>query len=323
MYKIRRHEQTNTTERASTSEGNVDEVVCPECDADVIYDPERAEQLCESCGLVVNAEPVDRGPEWHSFSPEEKKSRSRVGAPSTNRLHDKGLSTTIDWRNADASGKSLDTRQRELMGRLRVWDERFRAKSNQERNLKQALGEIDRMAAALGLPENVRETAGVLYRRALEEELLPGRSIEGMATACLYGAARQTGIARSLAEISDVSRVKKLRIQRAYRYLVRELELGIEPTDPTTYVNRFNSELALSAESEHVARDLLETAMSLGLHSGKSPTGLAASAVYAASYLANESVTQQQVSEVTQVSTVTIRKRYRELLEAQANDEPA
>lgn len=323
MYKIRSHKQTNTTERAGTSESDVDELVCPECDADIIYDAERAEQLCESCGLVVDAELVDRGPEWRSFSQEEKESRSRVGAPTTNRLHDKGLSTTIGWRNEDASGKSLDTRQRELMGRLRVWDERFRAKSNQERNLKQALGEIDRMAAALGLPETVRETAGVLYRRALEEELLPGRSIEGMATACLYGAARQSGIPRSLTEISDVSRVEKLRIQRAYRYLVQELGLGIEPTDPTTYISRFASELELSAESERVARNLLETAMSLGLHSGKSPVGLAASAVYAASHLTNESVTQQQVSDVTQVSKVTIRNRYQELLEAQADDESA
>jgi len=109
-------------------------------------------------------------------------------------MHDKGLSTNIDWRNKDAYGNSLGSRQREKMQRLRKWNERFRTRDSKERNLKQALGEIDRMASALGLPTNVRETASVIYRRALDEDLLPGRSIEGVSTACVYAAARQAGV---------------------------------------------------------------------------------------------------------------------------------
>ncbi len=74
-------------------------------------------------------------------------------------MHDKGLSTNIDWRDKDAYGNSLSSNQRQKMQRLRKWNERFRTRDSKERNLKQALGEIDRMASALGLPENVRETA--------------------------------------------------------------------------------------------------------------------------------------------------------------------
>ena len=112
-------------------------------------------------------------------------------------MHDKGLSTNIGWQDKDAYGKSLSPRQREKMQRLRRWNERFRTRNSKERNLKQALGEIDRMASALGLPENVREMASVIYRRALNDDLLPGRSIEGVATAALYASARQTGTPRS------------------------------------------------------------------------------------------------------------------------------
>ncbi|MEF8974289.1 MAG: transcription initiation factor IIB 2, partial [Haloarcula sp.] len=50
------------------------------------------------------------------------------------------------------------------------------------------------------------------------------------------------------------------------------------------------------------------------------PVGLAAAAVYAASLLTNEAVTQSQVSEVADISEVTIRNRYKELLEV---EEPA
>jgi len=290
---------------------------CPECGGNVVYVADQTEAVCEECGLVIGDDSIDRGPEWRTFSPAEKEERSRVGAPMSNLLHDKGLSTTIDWRDTDASGQSITPRQRELMQRLRTWDERFRTKDAHERNLKHALGEIDRMASALGLPSPVRETAGVLYRRAIEEDLLPGRSIEGMATACLYAAARRHGNPRSLSEFSTVSRVAKLRVQRAYRYLSRELDLGIPPTKPTAYVQRFTSELALGQETRIVAIDLLENAIDKGVHSGKSPVGLAAAALYAASHLTNESVTQSAVSEVAQVSNVTIRNRYQELLEVQ------
>jgi transcription initiation factor TFIIB len=173
------------------------------------------------------------------------------------------------------------------------------------------------MASALGLPENVRETASVIYRRALEDDLLPGRSIEGVATASLYAAARKASTPRSLDELTQVSRVEKDEIARTYRYVVRELQLEIEPADPESYVPRFVSELTLSEEVERRARQLLGTAKEQGVHSGKSPVGLAAAAVYAASLLTNEKVTQSEVSEVANISEVTIRNRYHELLEAE------
>jgi transcription initiation factor TFIIB len=231
-------------------------------------------------------------------------------------MHDKGLSTNIGWQDKDAYGNQLSNKQRQKMQRLRTWNERFRTRDSKERNLKQALGEIDRMASALGLPENVRETASVIYRRALDENLLPGRSIEGVATASLYAAARQAGTPRSLDEITGVSRVEKDEIARTYRYVVRELNLEIQPADPESYVPRFASDLDLSDEAERRARQLLESAKEEGIHSGKSPVGLAAAAVYAASLLTNEKVTQNEVSEVANISEVTIRNRYHELLEA-------
>ena len=311
---------TRTRERVSTDEEEETEKrrdQCPECDGRVINDDEHGETVCSDCGLVVEQDGIDRGPEWRAFDPREKDEKSRVGAPTTNTMHDKGLSTNIDWRDKDAYGNALDARQRQKMQRLRKWNERFRTRDSRERNLKQALGEIDRMASAVGLPKNVRETASVIYRRALNEDLLPGRSIEGVSTACVYAAARQAGVPRSLDEIADVSRVEKSEIARTYRYVVRELGLEVKPADPESYVPRFASGLDLSDEAENRARELLRNAKEKGVHSGKSPVGLAAAAVYAAALLTNEKTTQAAVSEVADISEVTIRNRYHELLEAE------
>ena len=308
----RDNEETDETESETT-----DELVCPECSGNLATDTAQGETVCEDCGLVVDEDEIDRGPEWRAFDAAEKDEKSRVGAPTTNMMHDKGLSTNIGWQDKDAYGNSLSSRQRQKMQRLRTWNERFRTRDSKERNLKQALGEIDRMSSALGLPENVRETASVIYRRALDENLLPGRSIEGVATSALYAAARQAGTPRSLDEISQVSRVEKDEIARTYRYVVRELNLEIAPADPESYVPRFASDLDLSDEAERRARELLQSAKAAGIHSGKSPVGLAAAAVYAASLLCNEKVTQSEVSEVASISEVTIRNRYHELLEAE------
>ena len=318
---IRRHERTSEREESTDEQAN-EELVCPECGGKLASDSERGETVCTECGLVVEEDEIDPGPEWRAFDSKEKDQKSRVGAPTTNMMHDKGLSTNIGWQDKDAYGNSLSSRQREKMQRLRTWNERFRTRDSKERNLKQALGEIDRMASALGLPESVRETASVIYRRALDENLLPGRSIEGVATSSLYAAARQAGTPRSLDEINGVSRVEKDEIARTYRYVVRELGLEVAPADPESYVPRFASDLELSEEVERRAREPLTTAKRQGVHSGKSPVGLAAAAVYAASLLSNEKVTQNEVSEVADISEVTIRNRYHELLEAE-DDVPA
>ena len=312
--------RTYTTEHVDdeqVTESSADEeLTCPECGGQLATDTEHGETVCVDCGLVVESDEIDRGPEWRAFDSREKDQKSRVGAPTTNMMHDKGLSTNIGWQDKDAYGRQLSTRQRQKMQRLRTWNERFRTRDSKERNLKQALGEIERMASALGLPENVRETASVIYRRALDENLLPGRSIEGVSTAALYTAARQAGIPRSLDEIERVSRVDRMELTRTYRYIIRELNLEVKPADPESYIPRFVSDLDLSDEVERRARELIEAARGDGLLSGKSPVGLAAAAVYAAALLCNEKVTQNDVSEVADISEVTIRNRYKELLEA-------
>jgi len=314
-------DQHRTTETESTRRAErID--VCPECGGHLESDAEHGETVCTECGLVVDEAAIDRGPEWRSFD-STGESKSRVGAPTTKLMHDKGLSTVIDWQNRDAYGNTLGARQRRKMHRLRTWDERFRTRNHKERNLKQALGEIDRMGSALGLSKEVRETASVIYRRALDEDLLPGRTIEGVATASVYAAARQAGQPRSLDEVATVSRIDEMEFKRTYRYVVRELGLGVQPADPQQFVGRLASELDLDAETEHRARELLDTAAGTGTFNGKSPVGLAAAAIYAAARLTNTKLTQSEVSDVANVSEVTIRNRYQELLDVDSGAQAA
>ncbi|MFB6266583.1 MAG: transcription initiation factor IIB family protein [Halodesulfurarchaeum sp.] len=314
--------QEYQTERQGNDEavgvGAREDARCEECGGRLVSDETRGETRCGECGLVVDEQRVDPGPEWRAFTPEERDDRRRVGPPSTQLMHDRGLSTVIDWRNADTSGRTLSARKRSQMNRLRRLNRTAEANPSKARTLQPGLREISRMGSALGLPEHVRETAGVVFRRALEEDLVRGRSIEGVATAAVCVAARQAGVPRSAAELETVSRVERKEFQRTLRYLDRELGLDVRPAKPAQYLDRFVSALDLSSETARCARRLIEIAESEGLHSGKKPTSLAAAAIYAAGVLTNEKVTQDEVSEIASVTAVTVRKRYPELVEAAA-----
>ena len=289
---------------------------CPECSSrSLTKDYERAEIVCNDCGLVIDEKIMDMGPEWRAFDYEQRLKRSRVGAPMTYTIHDKGLSTVIDWRNKDSYGKDIAPRKRAQIYRLRKWQQRIRVSNATERNLAFALTELDRVASRLGLPRNVRETAAMVYRRAVEKGLIRGRSIEGVAAASLYAACRQCQVPRTLDEIADSAKLNRKEIGRTYRFVSRELGINLKPTTPVDYVPRFGSELNLSGEVQSKAIEILKKAMAQELTSGRGPTGVSAAAIYIASVLLGERRTQREVADVAGVTEVTIRNRYKELAE--------
>jgi transcription initiation factor TFIIB len=307
---------TDHVKAESESQGR-ESGLCPDCETEtIVHDPDRGERVCEDCGLVLNEDPIDYGPEWRAFNAQEHDELSRVGAPLTQSMHDRGLTTTIDWRNRDANGHSMSADKHGQLHRLRVWQERIRTKNAGERNLKYALSEIDRMVSALGVPKPVKETASVIYRQALDKDLIRGRSIEGVATSALYTACRKEGIPRSLEEVTAVSRVDQREIGRTYRYIADELGINLEPTNPRQFFPRFCSELDVGKDVETKAIEIIDETTQHGLHSGKSPTGFAAAAIYAAGLLCEETIPQRAVADTAQTTVVTVRNRYREQLDA-------
>jgi transcription initiation factor TFIIB len=278
-------------------------------------DYECAEIVCMDCGFVVAAKLADRGPEWRAFDDEQRAKRARVGAPLTFTIHDKGLSTMIDWHDRDIYGKRLSPGQKAQIYRLRKWQRRIRVSDATERNLAFALSEISKIANSLSLPKNILETASVIYRKAVKERLIRGRSIQGVTAAAIYVACRQCGLARTLDEIAQASNINKKEVGRSYRFLVKELDYFIPPLKPSQYVTKFSNQLTMQGKVEEIAHKILAAAKELKLTSGRGPTGIAAAASYIASVLTGERKTQREIAEIAQVTEVTIRNRYKELVE--------
>lgn len=289
---------------------------CSECGSTrIMRDSEFAEIVCMDCGFVLATKLADRGPEWRAFDDEQRAKRTRVGAPLTYTIHDKGLSTMIDWHDRDIYGKRLSPGQKAQIYRLRKWQRRIRVSDATERNLAFALSEVSKIANALSLPKNILETASVIYRKAVKEHLIRGRSIQGVTAAAIYVACRQCGLARTLEEIAQASNINRKEIGRSYRFLIKELDYFIPPLKPSQYITKFSNQLTMQGKVEEIAHKILTTAKDLKLTSGRGPTGIAAAASYIASVLTGERKTQREIAEIAQVTEVTIRNRYKELVE--------
>lgn len=279
------------------------ETTCPECAGSLRL--EQTETICTNCGLVVDEDPIDRGPEWRNF--EDGPNRARTGAPLTRSRHDRGLSTEIG-RSTRIKG-----RKRRRLARMRREHDRASVGSTADRNRIYGFTEIRRLVGRLSLPDSLRDQACVLFESAQNEDLLAGRSLEGFAAAAVYAVCRTVGVARTMEEIDAVARADADELRTAYGAMNRELGLPTGPIDPTEYLPRYATELGIDAEVEERARSMIESAVETGRIGGRNPSGVAAAALYAAAREEPDRPTQAEAADVGGVTPVTLRSAYRVL----------
>ena len=289
---------------------------CPECASkNLVHDYDTGETICGACGLVLYEQMLDKGPEWRAFTQQEKASRSRVGMPTSYSIHDKGLSTTISQVDRDAFGRKLPLSTRLQMWRLRKWQIRSRVHSSTDRNLAQAMAELERLSSKVSISLPIKEKAAVIYRKALDKALVRGRSINAIAAAALYAACRKSGSPRTLREIAEASLVDKKDVARCYRLLLQELDFHMPISDPLTYVSKIAEKNGISGKTQGLAIAILREARQKRFSAGKDPMGMAAAALYIACVQNKEKITQKDIAEASGVTEVTVRNRYKALKE--------
>ncbi|RLI95992.1 MAG: hypothetical protein DRO99_05140 [Candidatus Aenigmatarchaeota archaeon] len=286
---------------------------CPECgSSNISYDHIRGESVCESCGAVVNESMIDLTQEWRAFDEDQRSRRVRTGAVLTPTKHDQGLTTEIGKGRGELF--KVSSKKRAQYYRLTKWHKRLI--KSKDRNLSFAFSELQRLISYLHLSKAVHEKVAKLYQQAVERGLVRGRSTESIIAALLYTTCREEGAPRTLDEISNASGINKKDIGKTYRYIARKLKIRILPAKAKDYVPRFGSLLNLSEKVQVKAVDVLDEASEHDVTSGKGPIGVAAAALYIAAVLSGEKKTQREVADIIGVTEVTIRNRYKEIVEA-------
>ena len=282
----------------------------------MLTDDVTGEQFCAKCGFVVSEKVDELGPERRSFSILGETDTTRTGSPTSLARHDRGLSTIINPANKDATGRPLSASMKSTITRLRTWDSRSQSYASEDKNLRLAFSELDRLKDKLAISANVLEKAAYIYRKALDKKLVRGRSISAMIAASLYAACRDTATPRTLKDVSASANVKRKDIARCYRLLHHELELKMPVVDSVQCIARISSKLNVTEKAKRFAIKILKETQKRKESSGKDPMGLAAAALYSSCVKNGLSVTQLDIANASGVTEVTIRNRYKALKDA-------
>ena len=298
------------------------EICCPECKSAVVDDFQNGERICSGCGIVVDEQMADYGPETKTVNLEDKMRLARASGQTTFAQHDMGIATEISVGSTDFSGKKINSSISNQMQNLRKWQQRVRVTSPRERRLTNVLGKITETCESCNLSKNVVETASKIYRSLDGKNIeVKGKSVISITVAVVYMACKQCDVVRSLEEIcknvcmaKDVKAKSKL-AAKYYRNIVLEMGQAITPTvTMDKYISKIANLTKAEPRVERLALEIAEKTNVQGITDGKTPNGIASAYLYIGSILLGQTVLQRDMSSVSGITEVTIRNRVKEIL---------
>jgi len=272
------------------------------------------EVLCELCGLVEDEQTLAV-----SFDGGEADGAScgRFYAGRGDHLiPSRRMGSCMLRTSRDGKGRPIAEDRKRYLRKLNRLDRSSVIKSSTERNLNLALQELGKMGQALNLPKHVRDTSALFYSFAVNQRLTVGRNVDDFLVAALYCACLRSNYPMTLAEMGSSleesgweSRLHR-KAGKAVKLLKRALHIKLAPPSPKMLISRFCSRLQLGREIEDTTQKLLSEIQSKGLLDGR-PGGIAAAAIYIATHICGEKVSQKHLAEVAGVTDMTVRHQYK------------
>jgi len=287
---------------------------CDQCHNDsIIFDNSANEFVCSACGFVMNNELLNNENIQGYLMQSDYNDRSRTGMPESLAVHHKGLSTLIGMGDTDARGKALQPKQKMEIQRLRTWNSRSQLNDSVSRNLEKALKFLNNFGDKLCVSHAVIESAAYIYRKAAVKKLAKGRSTIGLVGASIYAACREASTPKTILDIADICNISSKELMAHYKLILNELDLNIPATKGPDYVTIICNRLKLSEKTKREALQIFSKVEIKGISIGKNPRAIAGAVIYLASQNCDEFIRQVEICQVADISTVSLRKRCKEI----------
>jgi transcription initiation factor TFIIB len=287
-------------------------VQCTQCqNYTLVLDVLSSEYVCSTCGCVSNEKIYNNDLPY--FEKGEYKDKSRTGMPESLTISHKGLSTLIGLNDTDGRGKMLDPVQKETIQRLRTWNNRSQLNDSISRNLDKALKYLNNFGDKLYLSPAIMENAAYIYRKAAMRKLAKGRSTVSLVAASIYAACREISIPKTISDIANVCNIPSKEIMSHYKLILKELSLKIPVIQGIDYVTLISNRLKLTEKTKREAIRIFSLVQHSRISIGKNPRAFAGAIIYIASQDCNEFLRQVEVCQVADISTVSLRKRCKEI----------
>lgn len=180
--------------------------------------------------------------------------------------------------------------------------------------------EIERLGECLEASDQAMKDAVRLTGRVLRSDY-EYSSVDSVASACFYLACQRQDEPISLPDVADKSRKDQKNVQHLATKLISELGIELTPTEPDTYLDDVLDHFDLSEGLREEAFEILDRAKERQLHVGMAPTTVAGAILYGLVEKHDVGLTQQDIADAVNKTTVSIRNNYVKFLQL-ADDVP-
>jgi len=269
---------------------------CPKCGSQHMSNLPDGHLFCKSCGLVKTLSTLD-----HSDTDQGKYKKVE------NRRNIKGLLSHNKTLQETSIAINMDNCLTDIFKKLHISDA-------VEKNITLTLYEITRIATNLHFTNEVLVEAIKIYEALAKRCGFKGKHLRALGAAIVYVSSKNVGVPCGLREVAHVANVPSSKVFRCYRFILKQLNYNACEVSFEQYLHRIQGLLRMQDISTKIANEILKVATQDRFYRGRSLTGLASAALYIASILAEENRTQREIAEVTRITEVTLRARYKDLI---------
>lgn len=283
--------------------------VCSECNSEnLIFDNSQGHNVCSDCGTVCMMI-LDDNPEFN-----EKDATANYGCPSNHFCPISALGTKMKTKGY--SRISAIQRQGQV--------------PYSEKELLSTIKNIESKCKKYAIRQPIIDTAKTLYKKIRDYKHTKGKrkgknmimrciNRRSMIAACVFIACKLQNEPRSPKEIADLYDLEIKHVNRGYRKFLNLVSIDnfyneFKSSKSTDFIERYSNKLCLDDKYIKIAKDISTNIHKLDIVSTHEPSSVAAGCLLLVSKIHGlNDINKKKISEVFQISDVTISKTYRRI----------
>jgi len=298
------HELKPTHEKHKPIPADKTDVICEHCESKNIIVQE-GQYICIACN-VIQSRVIDDSAEWRFYGADDNRGEdpTRCGMPTNNLLPKSSMGSMIGFYKYNSSNKDIGRIRRYL-----IWN----SMPHWERTLYQIFEQLNNTGSSNGIPVKVIDDSKVFFKKASEMKISRGDNKDGLIASCLYFACHINNVPRSTKEIAKMFKLDHDILTKGNSRFQELLKINVEAPNAFDFISRFGSNLNMNWSDIDKCKILTKKIENMEIVSENAPTSVAASAIYFYIYYNDFDINKKHISEVCDVSEVTITKCFKKL----------
>jgi transcription initiation factor TFIIB len=287
--------------------------ICKSCKSDkLVVDNIKGYLVCSECA-VINQEFLDENPEFTHDEENNGNGASRYGCPSNYFFPKSALGTKI----ASKGYNKVSALQRQGQMPYR------------EKSLLEVLERIQSKCKKYGVTQTIIDSAKILYKKVSDSKHVRGKrkgknmimrciNRRSMIAACVFYACKMQKEPRSPKEIADIYELEIKHVHRGCRKILDYIDLNstfyqIRNSQAADFIERLAKKMDVDKKYIDIAKDVCNNIHKLDIASTHEPPSVAAGCILLVANTYNVNISKKQISEIFDISDVTISKTYRKI----------